>query len=386
MYPAPRNRALRWIAEIGPAVPEAAEKRLRAPFFTATIPLVVGSVNSIAVAGVAYLRSGHPAFAVIALVDLVLLMLRLVLVRRVTAPSGPIFATGLLWVTLQGLATVLAVLSADMALSIVVLASGLGAISGIVGRNFAAPRYAMTQILVLELSFAVTFSLMHPEFAPLLAMQTLVFILMNHGILRHQGEAALQAILSEIASHRRSITDPLTGLVNRRGLEEAFAALRAAGRTPTLFFLDLDGFKLVNDRFGHTAGDALLREVGRRLRETIGPDATACRLGGDEFLILAGPLDDGEACRLGARIVAAIGEPYGLGAGVLAQVGVSAGAVRHGAGTDLSEPGLPETDRFGEDLAGMMLRADQALYAAKTSGKGCCILHGAAGASIEQAA
>ncbi|TXM99776.1 hypothetical protein FV219_13390 [Methylobacterium sp. WL122] len=87
-------------------------------------------------------------------------------------------------------------------------------------------------------------------------------------------------------------------------------------------------------------------------------------------MLLAGSLDEREAHRLGAGIVAAIAEPYCIGEGVLAQVGV--GVVRNEDASN--EMGLAE----------MMLRADQALYAAKTSGKGRCILHGAAEMTLDR--
>ncbi|TXM97151.1 hypothetical protein FV222_16610 [Methylobacterium sp. WL103] len=118
-------------------------------------------------------------------------------------------------------------------MSIVVLASGLGAISGIVGRNFAAPRYAMAQILIVDMSDKATFLAAHVAFLPLIAVQTTAFILMNLGILRHHPAVTVQAILGEPESHGRSITAPLTGLVNRRGLEEAFEALQATGAERT---------------------------------------------------------------------------------------------------------------------------------------------------------
>lgn len=373
MYPAPQHRVLRWIAEIGSDLPDPVQRRLRSSFFTSTVPLVVGSVNTIAVASVAYLRSGHPAFAVIAFADLLLLVLRVSLLRRVHAPSGPIFATGLLWACLQGTTIALVVASADVAMSIVALASGLAAVGGIIGRNFAAPRYAMTQILCIDLSYKAAFSIVHPEFLPLILMQTVAFVIMNRSILNQHRTAAIQAILGERESRRQSITDPLTGLVNRRGLEEAFDTSRAAAGDRTLFYLDLDGFKQVNDRLGHAAGDLLLREVGRRLREKVGPNDTVCRLGGDEFLLLAGPRDHQEAGRLGTRIIAAVAAPYHIEEGVCARVSVSIGVAQE-------EPG--EALGLGE----IMLRADRALYAAKTSGKGQCVLYGTAEAALGHAA
>jgi diguanylate cyclase (GGDEF)-like protein len=202
------------------------------------------------------------------------------------------------------------------------------------------------------------------------------FVLMNRGILRQQRAAAVQAILGERESHRRSITDPLTELLNRRGLEEAFDARPAGAGDRTLLYLDLDGFKQVNDRLGHAAGDAVLREVGRRLALAIGPDATACRLGGDEFLVLADGLDDAAARRLGGRIITAITAPYQVGGGAFAGIGVSVGVARQRPAA--SGPPL--------GLADLMRRADQTLYAAKTAGKGRCILHGAEDAPQVQAA
>ncbi|SFG60137.1 GGDEF domain-containing protein [Methylobacterium gossipiicola] len=364
MYPPPLNPALRWIAEIGADLPEAVQRRLRSGFYTSVVPLVVGSFNTTAVALVAFLRSGHPAFAAIALADLLLLGLRVRLLRSVNTSSGPIFATGLLWAALHGLMIALVVTSADVAMSIVALASGLGAAGGIIGRNFAAPRYAMAQVLLIDLGYKISFCLGNPEFLPLILLQTAIFILMNRAILKQQRTFAIQAILGEAESRRQSVTDPLTGLLNRRGLEDAFEARDGTTRNRVLFYLDLDGFKQVNDRLGHAVGDALLCDVGRRLCETVGPDETICRLGGDEFLLLTGPRDDREAGRHAARIITAIAAPYHIDASVYARIGVSIGIARENAAGDGS-------------LAELMQRADKALYAAKTAGRGCYILHGA---------
>ena len=370
-YQPPRTRIMRWLGEIGPNLPADVQARLRADFYVSKGPLVTGAVNTTVVALVAYYRSGNVIFAALAMADVMLLALRLMLLKRVTAPSDPVFATGLLWACLQGGTIILVVASSDMAMSFFILASGFAAIGGIIGRNFAAPRYAMTQVLVIDLSYKITFSILHPEFLPLILVQSGVFFLMNQAVMRQHRLASIQAITAERESRRQSVTDPLTSLVNRRGLEETFDALSKAGVERTLFYLDLDGFKQVNDRLGHAAGDMLLREVGRRLRDVVEPDGVACRLGGDEFLILTGALDAGAASALGAGMIAAIAKPYDIEPGVLANVGVSLGAVMGGSGQGLGE---------------LMMRADRALYVAKASGKGRCILHCDADASMPQAA
>ena len=99
--------------------------------------------------------------------------------------------------------------------------------------------------------------------------------------------------LAEREAHFRELahTDPLTSLANRRGLLRALHR-NAADRNPcVLLGLDLDGFKNVNDMRGHDVGDAVLTEVGRRLRGNLRPGDVAARLGGDEFAVLMqGPL------------------------------------------------------------------------------------------------
>ncbi|QRE72903.1 GGDEF domain-containing protein [Methylobacterium aquaticum] len=357
MYLPPRNRLMRWIADVGSELPGPVQQRLRSYFYTSKIALVVGAINTIAVATVAYFRTDNPVFAAIALADLFLLVTRVALLGRVNASSGPLFACGLLWAGLLGATSALVVTTADVAMSIVALASGLGAIGGITGRNFAARRYAMMQVLIIDLSYKVPFTSVYPEFIPLILVQTMVFVLMNWSIMNQNRAATIQAIQGEMESRRQSVTDPLTGLTNRRGLEEAFDALHATGRRPTLFYLDLDGFKQVNDRLGHGTGDIVLREVARRLRDVVGPHDTVCRLGGDEFLVLAAQIDRRAAQRVGDRIVAAIAVPFAIDDNLSAKIGVSIGIAEDGS-----------------TLAAMMLRADQALYASKTSGKGCCTL------------
>jgi diguanylate cyclase (GGDEF)-like protein len=84
---------------------------------------------------------------------------------------------------------------------------------------------------------------------------------------------------------RLSHTDPLTGCLNRRGLEQRVERAVAAGEPFALVTLDLDGLKRVNDRDGHAAGDVLLREAVERLREAVRPTDEVGRLGGDEFAI-----------------------------------------------------------------------------------------------------
>ena len=156
----------------------------------------------------------------------------------------------------------------------------------------------------------------------------------------------------------RAFHDELTGLPNRalmlERLRESLRRASGRGRLVGVLFLDLDRFKIVNDSLGHTAGDDLLREVARRIRETVRPDDTVARLGGDEFVVIMNDMVRRTDASLAARrLRKAISEPIRLGrdtAVVTTSVGIT---VAEG----------PETP---EDL---LRDSDTALYRAKERGR-----------------
>jgi diguanylate cyclase (GGDEF)-like protein len=110
---------------------------------------------------------------------------------------------------------------------------------------------------------------------------------------------------------RSALRDPLTGVCNRRGLDERIgyeiARHTRERRRFVLVAIDLDGFKSVNDRFGHAAGDEVLRDVADALREAVREQDTVARLGGDEFCVLAPETDRQGGRHLAAKIEEAIG-------------------------------------------------------------------------------
>ncbi|HEY1508027.1 MAG TPA: GGDEF domain-containing protein [Solirubrobacteraceae bacterium] len=107
-----------------------------------------------------------------------------------------------------------------------------------------------------------------------------------------------------------ALTDPLTGAANRRSLlarlDYEIARHNRSGRTFGVIMLDLDGFKLLNDRFGHPTGDDLLRDVAAAIRHAVRDQDTVARLGGDEFCVLAPETDDRGTRRLAARAADAV--------------------------------------------------------------------------------
>jgi diguanylate cyclase (GGDEF)-like protein len=112
------------------------------------------------------------------------------------------------------------------------------------------------------------------------------------------------------AMRRWALTDPLTGAANRRGLRERieYEVTRHARQKHrfAIVMIDLDGFKGVNDRFGHHAGDELLRDVAASLREAVRDQDTVARLGGDEFCVLAPETDHAGGVHLAERVTAAV--------------------------------------------------------------------------------
>jgi diguanylate cyclase (GGDEF)-like protein len=171
--------------------------------------------------------------------------------------------------------------------------------------------------------------------------------------------ATMQA---ERDNDHRARHDALTGLSNRVELLDAIdARLKAAPNSEhalALLFLDLDGFKTVNDTYGHAAGDRLLKMVADRLRCALPTTDVAARIGGDEFVVLAADLTHEQAIDLGQRLIAAVATSYDLGDGMSAAIGVSVGIAM-----------APE---HGGNLADLLGVADAALYQAKSSGKLRC--------------
>ncbi|GLS45420.1 putative bifunctional diguanylate cyclase/phosphodiesterase [Methylobacterium brachythecii] len=168
----------------------------------------------------------------------------------------------------------------------------------------------------------------------------------------------LTALIAE--NHDLAHTDPLTGLPNRRSffakLQQTIGEAGAAGATFAVGLVDLDGFKPVNDSFGHAAGDEVLIEVGERLAAILAGNGWAARLGGDEFGIIVEGTQDLDA--IGRQICASLRRPYALRE-VTAQIGASVGFAR-----------FPDAASTSEML---VERADHALYHAKEGSRGTAI-------------
>lgn len=357
--PEPRTRFVRWLADVGQDLPDEVQSRLRASLASSFMPMIAAAVNATMLCLVGWLRTGSMVFLWLAVAEALVLGGRFLIFRVADRYPDLWFLGGLVWPLLHGGLVGIAVASGDFGLVTVVLVSALGAICVLVARHFAAPRYPLMQSALIEAGFLVGLALHHPDLLIVVLLQLAAFWVGKGTVLRQLREMTIVAIRNEIASREQSISDPLTGLLNRRGLEAEFARRHATGEPVALLYLDLDSFKAVNDSLGHGSGDALLGQVADRLRETCRSGAVIARMGGDEFLVLEPSGGPKETMALGRRIVTRLGEPYRLGDVVLAKVGVSVGAARCEAGAS--------------SLEILIARADRALYAAKAAGKGRCL-------------
>ncbi len=226
--------------------------------------------------------------------------------------------------------------------------------------------------LILDISLGLSFARAVSEFGLTLnnfspCDQTIELLYLHEAntstmaLSRHLSKR-LQA--ARAAAEAQALTDPLTGLANRRAMDAEIArCLDDPAEAFGLLHIDLDHFKQVNDTLGHAAGDAVLERVGAVLRQQLRHADLAGRVGGDEFLVILRDCEGtAELDRVAARIIAAIEEPVpfkGQACHVSASVGLAASvdyAVR------------PGPDRLLADT-------DAALYAAKRAGRGRAARH-----------
>ena len=191
---------------------------------------------------------------------------------------------------------------------------------------------------------------------------------------RHQVIGAvvvMRDVTEQRAAERRlrenALRDPLTNLPNRLWLfqaaEQALRKADATGDTVALLFVDLDGFKLVNDDYGHARGDQLLAQAAERLRSAALDGEFVTRLGGDEFVLLCPALASAgraHATDLARRIISSLSQPY---------------TVRDHNVTLSASVGIALADSVGLSAEQLVARADAAMYAAKRAGRSQWALH-----------
>ena len=183
---------------------------------------------------------------------------------------------------------------------------------------------------------------------------------------RYLGMANGYDLLNEITRRKQKHLfglahfDQLTGLPNRTllmdRLSQALSVAVRKSRDMSVLFIDLDGFKPVNDDYGHAVGDSLLKEVASRLLDCVREGDTVARLGGDEFVVILLESNQDKAILVVERILKSLKASYEIGKRTISKVSASVG--------------IAEFPRHADNVEDLLSAADKAMYSAKKSGKG----------------
>jgi diguanylate cyclase (GGDEF)-like protein len=369
-YSLPRWRVTRWLAYPGPGVAKNIRVTLVGALF-GSLPVFAGGIaNTLLVSGVIAARMQTAPFIAWFAIEIgicaarlvVLVMARRAALEHQRTPTDIYLLLSVAWSANVGYGLLISLARGDWVVATLACLSAAAMMGGICFRNFSAPRLAGIMILIslgpcLPGAVLAGEPLLYVVFAQvpmyLVAMTMAAFKL---------NKMLIATMRSERQNERLARHDPLTGLSNRAGFLDAvntrIADESREADSFALLFLDLDGFKAVNDTYGHACGDQLLKMVASRLRRVLRPADRVARIGGDEFLVFAEGLTQEQALELGRRLTTDIATSYDLGNGVSTNVGVSVGIAM-----------APE---HGTDFATLVEVADAALYEAKSDGKMRC--------------
>ncbi|QQR39430.1 GGDEF domain-containing protein [Devosia rhizoryzae] len=274
-----------------------------------------------------------------------------------------IVVSGLAYATAVGLVGSVAAWSGDPVLQVLGAMVMTGIVFGFCISNSGAPRYAEVQALIVTVPFLIGAALSGPPAMLLILLQTPFWLFGLHGLIRTTHRRLADLVQVQRQNEYLAYNDTLTGLANRAQVLSSLTQIardRALKSPPPyVLFLDLDGFKAINDTHGHAVGDLLLRAVAQRLSECVRAGDVVGRIGGDEFVVILRDLDPDDITRLARRLTEAIARPFSLGTGITAKVGLSIG-------------GAP----LGPDPEQAMASADLMLYSAKRDGRGTFRLTG----------
>jgi diguanylate cyclase len=278
-------------------------------------------------------------------------------------PLVPIMLSSGLAMASFGFGCAQSIASGNFALTTMAMSGTMGVLAGLATRWAALPRPAIVTMLlsVLPPMFVLTLQ----GGASVLAALAMGFVVLSiAAFTKHNHEYLMAAISTDEMHRRRAQTDHLTGLANRPELLQRMASAcallpltsRGRGRNFAVLYIDLDGFKAINDNHGHAAGDEVLQRVADCLRQVVGPEETVARIGGDEFVVLLNDADALTARGVADEIIAVISRDHRIADGRSLSVGCSVGVCM-----------APDQGREPEVL---LARADAALYEVKNQGKG----------------
>jgi len=378
-WPGFSRRFIAWIIAGPRPQPADVQKKLLHNSMRKKNTLIVVHLSMAVMASIAIYITGQLWAYAWLMAEIVLGTIRLaihVAFERVEARDGngnaitPI-VVGLVWAGVLSAAAYLCVASGDWLL-ILLAGTGLASvIGGISSRNAGTPRYGIVVMCILTLPYAVATLLSPLPHLFIVGLQIPLYVIAVIVVLLENYKTLLDLYRAERENHWLAHHDLLTGLPNRAMQLKRFdELLRPGDEQPslTVFCLDLDGFKEINDQFGHAVGDAVLVAVADRLRDCVRDVDLLCRTGGDEFVILLPAVSSAEAARVARRIIECVSAPFDLGhaalspSPLLVYVGISIGSA--------------STPDDGITTDALLRSADRAMYQAKRRGKGVFVAHG----------
>lgn len=358
------SAALRWLTNPGLSTPDHIRSQLLAQLLSSPLAIVMGALTGLIVGIASLARHGSTVFIVLVTLEVLLLAVRLGSLRslakatkaaRVVQVDQPIVLS-ILWCGLQGATAFFAMRTGDTVLMVLTATMVMALIGPLCARNYAAPRLALLLVALCDFPFVVgAVSLGNPWFYILVGI-TPMFLLGAIQIVTNYKSAMVRALAAEHENLELSRHDPLTGLQNRGGLNAQLDRLDPM-HPVAIIAMDLDGFKEINDNYGHAAGDYVLEQVADRMRKQVPEPYALARLGGDEFMAVLLDRTPQEVKAQAEGILSAIGDKsFQLRNGHWVKIGISVGYAC-----------LPEDTK---SVAKLRVHADEALYAAKHAGKG----------------
>lgn len=370
----PRNNLLAWLVQ-APSVSEEIQEGLRAPLLRRMASLIAAAVVGFLIVALALWRHPSLPFLAWAIVDGILVAARFVIVSTLIRTrwrpiqKGSILlevfiASSLCWCAQIGFGAFLCMESGDYILAIFSSLLSVGLVGALSARNPGSPRLTTVQMILIIAPFSLG-AILSPDRAVRCIAALAPFYLWGMiSINRQLHSDYVQMLTAQQDNRRLALHDGLTGLPNRSYFDERLgAAIMHADEHPvSVLCLDLDGFKKVNDRHGHAAGDAVLKQVAVRISSLVPASGMAARLGGDEFTVLVYRQTTQEAKLLAQSLILDIARPFMLPEGLMVGVGVSIGL-----------------SSYREDVVSpteLLSQADCALYSAKRSGRNTCRVYG----------
>ncbi len=331
------------------------------------LPLIFGAIGNMMVEVAALCRHPSTGFTLLLAADLMLFAARVLLIfigqraikRGSKTPIDVFIVSSVMWAGLIGISTAMCMASGDPILQFLSPTTMMGIVGGLVTRNHVVPRLAIVQLMLCDVPLQTVLPYVGTAWVYISVIQCPMFILGLIDTVYRFNHYHLALLTAQRESEERATHDALTGLMNRSGLMERLArdltAPLVKQQTLALLYLDLDGFKAVNDTYGHGAGDRLLQQVGERIGAILPERSLVARIGGDEFVILTPVADRTRAGCLATNAINEMAKPFEVEPTIFVTIGTSVGIAYAVSGA------TPEQ---------FLAEADRALYRAKLAGKG----------------